>query len=132
MPMIKTLVLTEVLNQVNTGGVLSTLLLNFEGSLLAYSATSGTEREQQREAKIKAAIAANVWAALERNGKTAFLEDDLQSTLIENEFGLICVAKVANLLLCVHAKDGVGYGILKHKTEALVEYLREPLMQVAA
>ncbi|CAG0887621.1 unnamed protein product [Cyprideis torosa] len=128
MCMIRTKVLTEVLSQVNTGGVLTALLLNSEGALLAYSGTS-QDKNQQRDVKIKAAIASNVWSALDRNGKVAFLEDELESVLIENDFGLICVAKVANLLLCLHAKEGVGFGMLQLKTQALIEYLQEPLMQ---
>ena len=131
MCMIRSKVLTQTLSEVNTGGFLSALLLNTEGALLAYAGVSHDD-DYQRDAKIKAAIASNVWTALDRNGKVAFLEDELQSVFIENEFGLVCVAKVANLLLCLNSKETVGFGMLQLKAQALVEYLKEPLMQVAA
>jgi hypothetical protein len=81
---------------------------------------------------VKSAIASNVWTAYERSGRAAFNEAGLKSLLIENEHGTCVVTKVSNLLLCLYADEGVGFGILKAKAEALADYLVEPLVKVAA
>uniref|UniRef100_A0A8C8S3B9 Late endosomal/lysosomal adaptor, MAPK and MTOR activator 2 n=1 Tax=Pelusios castaneus TaxID=367368 RepID=A0A8C8S3B9_9SAUR len=94
--MLRPKALTQVLSQANTGGVQSTLLLNNEGSLLAYSGYGDTD------ARVTAAIASNIWVAYDKNGHQAFNEDNLKFILMD------CMA------------------------QALVQYLEEPLTQVAA
>ncbi|KAK6168983.1 hypothetical protein SNE40_020122 [Patella caerulea] len=124
--MLKPKVLAQVLSQANSGGVGSTMLLNNEGALLAYSGYG------DKDASVVSAIASNIWQAYIKGGTQALGDPNLKCILTECSDGKIGITKVANLLLCMCTKDGVGFGMLKAKLEALADYLHDPLSQVAS
>ncbi|CAD5112853.1 DgyrCDS2064 [Dimorphilus gyrociliatus] len=124
--MLKPKVLTQVLNQANSGGVRCTLLINSEGALLAYA---GFE-DRKNDGRTTAALASSIWSCFEKSGRQATQSDNLNVILIECEDGNVAIKRVANLLLCIYSDREVGFGMLKAKAKALAEYLEEPLQKI--
>jgi len=120
--MLKPKLLAEVLGQANSDGVISTMLLNNEGSLLAYAGSN-----VNKDSKITAAVASNIWGAYEKGGKMAFNNEGLKFMFMDCEEGKVAVTKISAVLLCMYAEPTVGLGMLKYKMERLADYLHEPL-----
>lgn len=120
--MLKPKVLSQVLGQANSDGVISTMLLNNEGSLLAYAGSN-----VNKDSKITAAVASNIWGAYEKGGKMAFNNEGLKVMFMDCDDGKVAVTKISTVLLCMYADSNVGLGMLKYKMEKLADYLYEPL-----
>ncbi|XP_022670188.1 ragulator complex protein LAMTOR2-like [Varroa jacobsoni] len=124
MAMLRTQALVKVLSQANTGGVISTLLLNSEGVLMAYAGYA------EREAKTTAALLSSVWGLNEQEGKGGLNDDRLRQVIIELEEGCVLITPVAGLLLCLCASKDVDAGMIRAKAHALTLHLEGPLLQI--
>ncbi|XP_055331572.1 ragulator complex protein LAMTOR2-like [Paramacrobiotus metropolitanus] len=124
--MLRPKVLSQILNQSNTGGVQSTLLLNKEGVLLAYSGYG------DKDARVTGAIANNIWSVYEKSARAAFHDDKLQFLVFDCMDGKVGLGRVANLILCMYAKQDVGLGMLMAKMRAMAKYLESPLTIIAS
>lgn len=116
--------LNNVLAKANTGGVKCTLLLNYEGSLLAHA--GGTNND----AITIAALASTIWKNYQRYGNSALHEDRLKSAVIQSQEANLIVRTLSNALLCICASQEVPLGMLKCKANSLAEFLEEPLDRI--
>jgi len=139
----------ELLNQANTGGVDSTLLISKDGSVMAHSGNT-----TDRHAMVTAAVASNVWGAYEKAGRAANLttspsktpmkrqgayengdlkDSSLRHIIMDCEEGRAGVALVpgTEYIVSIFANTSCEAGLLKKKLVTLVEYLEEPLSQLA-
>lgn len=94
--------------------------------MLAYSGYG------DRDARMGAAIASNIWLTYENQGKIAFNEDSMQFFIMEGKTGDMIVRRVSNLLLCMLTNKEVSLGCLKNKLDTLAAFLEEPLNTVAS
>ena len=122
--MLKPKVLTELLAQETTGGIMSTILLKSNGSLLAFAGSG------DKEARVTAAIASSIWTAYHSNIKQSFHTESLNFVLMDCDDGKVAITSISDLLLCLHSKKSVGLGLLKTKTLALAKYLEGPLSEL--
>ncbi|XP_046856261.1 ragulator complex protein LAMTOR2-like [Xenia sp. Carnegie-2017] len=122
--MLKPKVLTELLARETTGGIMSTILLKSNGSLLAFAGAN------DKDARVTAAIASSIWTAYHSNIKQSFHTETLNFVLMDCDDGKVAITSIADLLLCLHSKKSVGLGLLKAKTLALAKHLDEPLSQL--
>ncbi|XP_028395515.1 ragulator complex protein LAMTOR2-like [Dendronephthya gigantea] len=122
--MLKPRVLTELLAQETTGGIMSTILLKSNGSLLAFAGSG------DKEARVTAAIASSIWCAYHSNIKQSFHTETLNFVLMDCDDGKVAITSISDLLLCLHSKKSVGLGLLKTKTLALAKYLEGPLSEL--
>lgn len=113
--------LNNVLAQTNTGGVKCTLLLNHEGSLLAYAGSSNTE------AITIAALASTIWKNYQRYGNSALHEDKLKTAVIQSQEANLIVRNLSTVLLCICANHEVPLGMLKQKANSIAEFLEASL-----
>uniref|UniRef100_A0A915KXV5 Roadblock/LAMTOR2 domain-containing protein n=1 Tax=Romanomermis culicivorax TaxID=13658 RepID=A0A915KXV5_ROMCU len=84
-------------------------LITKEGTLLAYAGNSDIK------ANITAAMASNLFQCYEKNGQESFREEKLRFLILDCENGILAVTKVANLYLCMHAKETTPTGMIKLK-----------------
>lgn len=145
--------LKNILNQANSGGVDSTLLISREGSVMAHSGNT-----TDRHAMVTAAVASNVWGAYEKAGRAANLtmspaktpannrrmqmdnsangdplkESTLRHIILDCEEGRAGVAQVpgTEYIVSIFANTTCEPGMLKKKLVTLVEYLEAPLNQL--
>ncbi|KAF9168119.1 Ragulator complex protein lamtor2 [Actinomortierella ambigua] len=120
--MLKPKLISQVLQQATTGGVKATILLNLEGSLLAFAAQS------DRDARIYGALTSNIWSIYSKHVKTE--TGPLSFLILECEEGKVAVSMVSTMILCLVAQEDVELGILKAKSEALTRHLEAPLSRV--
>ncbi|KAH8553462.1 hypothetical protein BGW37DRAFT_422766 [Umbelopsis sp. PMI_123] len=120
--MLKPKVISQVLRQATTGGIKAAMLMNSGGSLLAFAAAS------EKEARVYAAIAANLWSTYLKSAMT----DDLRLLILPCEEGVVAVTAPSTMLLCLIGDSSIELGLLKAKIEAVSKHLQEPLERVAS
>ncbi|KAI8823369.1 uncharacterized protein EV422DRAFT_520793 [Fimicolochytrium jonesii] len=140
--MLKAKAIAQVLAQAATDDVRAALLLQQDGSLISFAGAP------EKEAKVIAAVASNVWFAYERNGKPASggarvggdnahaqppqrQGEGMRSLVLECEHGKLALSKISRMLLCLVAEENVEWGLLNAKTKALQDHLEGPLELVA-
>lgn len=110
----------SVLEQANTNGVRSTLLLKDDGALLALAGESRVEN-------IVGVLVAKIWETYTDGGRDAYDSGPLRTILIACDDGQLAVTRVGRFLVCLYADVDVPAGALRAKLRALEGVLAEPL-----
>ncbi|TPX31204.1 hypothetical protein SmJEL517_g05421 [Synchytrium microbalum] len=150
---LKPKVLSSVLGQTVTGGVIVALLLNADGSVLA---SSGSD---DREAKIIASVASSIWKTFDKSshlipsdnsnyptpqasrrggGRSRSggavpppVVDQLKEFACDHkDRGRLCMIRISKLLLCIAASEDTPLGVLMAKGRALRDSLESPLSSI--
>lgn len=85
--MLRQKTLVQTLSQVITGGVQGTILMNREGTLLAYAGYD------DKNARMVSAIASSIWSSYDKHGRAAFSEDPLES------YTILCEVSIVNYVV---------------------------------
>eukprot|EP00051_Salpingoeca_urceolata_P006316 m.83848 g.83848 ORF g.83848 m.83848 type:complete len:124 (-) comp14777_c2_seq1:81-452(-) len=120
--MLRPRALADVLRQTTTGGVRETMLVQHDGSLVAYA------NQEQQESQVAGAIASNIWSAYTTHSSAA--AEPITQLLVECESGNLLVTRVGQFLLCLMSDSDTGFGMLKAKAQALKAHLEEPLSRI--
>ncbi|KAI8902712.1 hypothetical protein BC833DRAFT_616451 [Globomyces pollinis-pini] len=116
--------LTELLANYVHDGILSVILADRDGRILAYSGGS------LASARALAAIIDNAWLAYNRHGTPITTENEaLKSLWIQNENASHVVLKVSDFLLCLTATPNSNVNVLAKKAEDLASKL-SPLVEL--
>mmetsp|Transcript_6934 Transcript_6934/g.10144 ORF Transcript_6934/g.10144 Transcript_6934/m.10144 type:complete len:128 (+) Transcript_6934:26-409(+) len=121
--MLQPKVLPQLIQQANTNGVKTTLILSTEGSLLASTGDKTND-------KIIAALVSSTWNTYVKAGMS---NDDnkLEGLLLDTEIGKMAVESITNhVLLCLCGTDNSTRGLLRAKASELSSHLREPFEQL--
>ncbi|KAG9508414.1 Ragulator complex protein LAMTOR2-like protein, partial [Fragariocoptes setiger] len=122
--MLRPKTLNSILSRANTGGVICTLLLNKEGTLLAYAGGS------DEEARTTAALASTIWKNFERYGNSAFHDDRLKCTVVQCHNANLVIRNLSTVLLCIFANQDAPIGMLKNKAKCLADHIEAPLDKI--
>eukprot|EP00736_Rhodelphis_marinus_P008616 Rmarinus@m.16039 len=112
--------LSEVLKQAATHGVKSSMLLNFDGSLLAAAGDISN-------AKLISGIVGNLWHEYELARRTSLESENMNLMFVQCQGGAAGLTRVQRFLVCLYCDPTVGFGLMKSKLEALREFFDEPL-----
>lgn len=116
--------LNTVLEQANTGGVLTTILVNQQGALVAVGG------DGDKAAFVRGTVCSSIISSYEQKKST--FDTVLKSMVISCEKGFVAIEKISKngLILCMLAEKHVCLGLLIAKIKAVVNYLHEPLSKM--
>jgi predicted regulator of Ras-like GTPase activity (Roadblock/LC7/MglB family) len=123
----------RVLEKVNAEGILSSMLMLEDGSLLGTAGEwpKGTKGDVPLTDEIIGALSSNMWGEFKACGESLGL-GDMHVMLLELDQGRLGVAGAGDgYLVCVFAEKRVKLGLIKVTLEALHHYFSERLRHVA-
>eukprot|EP00002_Diphylleia_rotans_P002035 TRINITY_DN1123_c0_g2_i1.p1 TRINITY_DN1123_c0_g2~~TRINITY_DN1123_c0_g2_i1.p1 ORF type:complete len:123 (-),score=28.08 TRINITY_DN1123_c0_g2_i1:165-533(-) len=122
--MLRAKVLPQLLEQLNTSGVQTSVLLTEEGSLLGYAG-------DKKQSVVIAAIAANIFKTYE-NANAKHSDGNAPILLIDCEQGKLSVTRASKMILCILSEPSVEFGVLRQKTETMRAHLHPQLSSMFA